>query len=383
MYDFVLRDVHTDEASYDILVHLEPEQTLNLTNISSMSQSDIVNMVQKTGMEREVANEFYQSHLMYRALHPEVTLHDASWFEANMSRQTQIDVRKDAIRDAAVITIKNIYSVPNNNVADSDKIITKVVGAYTTNSTAELARGVYYYFYPVHNNGTEVRDIISINNPEGLALNLYFISMEDGDNSPYTPELKLINGSPSLLNICSNMDSTQWSSVPSGIEIKSLGNMSEEQTLFAMDVKVYTHKESSFQNDNTFTPNPKHMLVNTGATLLDSTEKFNVNVDSEIRNPIPDDPDDPDNTDPVDPDNPHKNNTGFSDAISKSYKYDGNEHSITENNGSYVTWEGETEATDVGQYIAYAKPSDGHTWPNGSTNKKQIVWYIMVKCNLV
>lgn len=374
IYDFVLRDVTTDEGSYDILVHLEPEQTLNLTNITSMSQSNIVNMVQKKGMEREVANEFYQNHLMYKALHPEIESHDATWFESNMTRQTQVDVRKDAIRDAAVITIKNIYSVPNDTVSKSDIKNTVVVGSYTTNSTAELAQGVYYYFYPLHNNGDVVRDNISINNPEGLALNLYFIAMEDGDRTPYKPALSLINGSADLLNICSNMDKSQWSSLPDGLTIKSLGNISKQQTLFSVDVKVYTHKESHFENDNTFVPNSKHMLVNTGATLLDSTEKFNVNVDSEIRNPIPDDPDDPDA--PVNPDDPPRIDTGFSDAISKSFKYDGNEHSITENNGSYVTWEGETEATDVGQYIAYAKPTEGHTWPNGSTSKKQIVWYI-------
>lgn len=369
MYDFVLRDVYTDEASYDVLVHLEPEQTLALTNISSMSQSNVVNMVQKTGMEREVAEEFYQSHLIYATIHPEIATHNVVWFLNNMTRQTQIDVRKDAIRDAAVITVKSIYSVPDETVASSDKIITKVVGSFTTNSTSELAQGVYYYFYPLRNNGAVVRDKMSIKNPEGLALNIYFIAMDDGDDSTYTPQLLIENGDVSVLDICSNLENDTWSSLPEGLTIKSLGNISQEQTLYSMDVKVFTHKESNFEDNNAFVPNSKHMLVNTGATLLDSTEKFNVNVDSEILNPIPDDDDNSDEDDPI-------FDSGFSQAISKSFKYDGEEHSIREDNGKYVTWEGETEATDVGQYIAYAKPTENHTWPNGSTNKKQIVWYI-------
>ena len=375
-YDFVLRDISTDEASFDVLVHVEPKQTLTIANINSIDKSSIVNMVQGKNMETTVAEEFYSSHLMYVALHPGTTQRSALWFQQNMTRVTQVDVRQDAVRDAAVITVKNTYTAPNNTVASSDQNITKVVGSYTTNSTAELAQGVYYYFYPVRNNGTQVRDTIQISNPEGMALNIFLISMEDGDNTEYTPELEFINSpsGESLLTICSNMAQDQWDEVPAGVTIKTLGNMSDEQTMYNVDVTVYTHKEDSFEND-VFAPKSNLLLVSTNATLLDSSERFDINVDSEIRNPIPE-PEDPDNPNPpaIDPD---PDVHGFADANSRTFYYDGTEHSVEEDNGQHVVWTGTTSGTDAGTYIAYATPTPGNKWPNGSTGTRQIIWYIL------
>ena len=60
-YDFVLRNIHTDEAGFDVLVHVEPEQTLTIADISSMSSSNLVNIVEKKDLDVSVAETFISS----------------------------------------------------------------------------------------------------------------------------------------------------------------------------------------------------------------------------------------------------------------------------------------------------------------------------------
>lgn len=382
-YDFVLKNIATEEANYDVLVHVEPEQTLQIADIASMSSSDLVNIVQKKTLDANVAETFFESHQLYCSLNRTSTSLTIDDFRNQMTRQITVDIRNDAIRGTTVITVKAVYTAPDGTVDTADKYITKTVGSFTTNSTAELADGVYFYYYPLR--GTTSRDVIVVNNPDSMAIKVYLIVMNDDTTGNYNPILQFSDLTPtnaaSSTIFCSNLPQDDFASIPVGSEIRTLSNTSEEQTLYSMDVKVYTHKDSSFEADGTFKPNDQYLLVDTNATLLDSSERFDINVDTEFGNPIPDDeePGLPGDEPGLGDDTLTPGGTkGYAEASGKNYTYDGTEHDVTEGNtrGSFVEWSGTTKATDAGMYYAYAKPLDGHTWPNGTTGKRQITWII-------
>ena len=382
-YDFVLKNIATEEANYDVLVHVEPEQTLQIADIASMSSSDLVNIVQKKTLDANVAETFFESHQLYCSLNRTSTSLTIDDFRNQMTRQITVDIRNDAIRGTTVITVKAVYTAPDGTVDTADKYITKTVGSFTTNSTAELADGVYFYYYPLR--GTTSRDVIVVNNPDSMAIKVYLIVMNDDTTGNYNPILQFSDLTPtnaaSSTIFCSNLPQDDFASIPVGSEIRTLSNTSEEQTLYSMDVKVYTHKDSSFAADGTFKPNDQYLLVDTNATLLDSSERFDINVDTEFGNPIPDDeePGLPGEEPGAGDDALTPGGTkGYAEASGKNYTYDGTEHDVTEGNtrGSFVEWSGTTKATDAGMYYAYAKPTDGHTWPNGTTGKRQITWTI-------
>ena len=393
-YDFILKNIHTEEASFDVLVHVEPEQTLKIADISSMSSSNLVNIVEKKNLDEDVAETFYQSHQMYSSLRHTNPTKSIDDFKEEMIRNITIDIMNDAVRGTTVITIKAVYTAPDGTVDVADKYITKTIGSFTTNSTAELADGVYFYFYPLRGVG---RDVITVNNPSSMSLKVYLIQMNDEQVGTYNPVLKFSDLTPSnaskTTTFCSNMPQEQFAELPTGVNIKTLSNTTEQQTLYSMDVKVFTHKDGSFAADGTFAPDDKYLLVDTNATLLDSSERFDINVDTEFGNPIPEEPeggepgDEPGNGDDDIEIAPNK---GYAEAGGQNFVFDNIEYDVTikggipgapgaEDAGKFVDWSGTTKATDAGTYFAYAKPKPGHTWPNGTTGKRQVTWTIARK----
>ena len=377
-YDFVLKNIHTEEANFDVLVHVEPQQTLQIADISSMSSSNIVNIVEKKNLDKDVAETFFHAHQLYsnlKGVSPTYTVQD---FQEKMTRQMTIDIRNDAVRGTTVITAKAIYTAPEGTVETADKYITKTIGSFTTNSTAELAEGAYLYFYPLL--GTTSRDEFIINNPDSMAIKIYLIAMNREVTGEYHPSLQFSELTPAnaanTTTICSNLPQDDFSEIPAGVTIKTLSNTAEQQTLYSMNVKVYTHSENSFDDDGAFAPQKKLLIVDTEATLLDSSEKFDVNIDTEFGNGDDELPENPGKGDDDIELNP---NRGHSEAASKNFVYDGTEHDVTIDNGKFVEWSGETKATDAGVYYAYAKPIDGHTWPNGTVSKRQVTWIISRK----
>ena len=390
-YDFVLKNIHTEEANFDVLVHVEPEQTLKIADISSMSSSDLVNIVEKKNLDEDVAETFFQSHQMYCSLRHTSTTMTVQDFQNQMTRQITIDIRNDAIRGTTVITVKAVYTAPEGTVDVADKYISKTVGSFTTNSTAELADGVYLYYYPMRGNS---RDVIIVNNPDSMAIKVYLILMNDEQTGEYNPALKFSDLTPAnaanTTTFCSNHPEDKFAELPTGVHIKTLSNTTEQQTLYSMDVKVFTHKDSSFDTDGVFTPDKKYLLVDTDATLLDSSERFDVNVDTEFGNPIPEEPEGGEpGDDPGDGDDDIEiaPNRGYSEAGGQNFVYSGDEYDVTKigggptdpDAGKFVEWSGQTKATDAGVYYAYAKPTPGHTWPNGTTGKRQVTWTIARK----
>ena len=390
-YDFVLKNIATEEANFDVLVHVEPQQSLQIANISSMSSSDLVNIVEKKNLDEDVAETFFAAHQMYCTLKHTSTSMTVQDFENQMTRHITIDIRNDAIRGTTVITIKAEYTAPDGTVDTPDKYITKTIGSFTTNSTAELAEGVYFYYYPLHGVS---RDVITVNNPDSMGIKVYLIVMNDSETGEYHPTLEFSDLTPAnaanTTVFCSNLPSDEFAELPTGVKVQTLSNTTEQQTLYSMDVKVFTHKDSSFSEDGAFIPNEKYLIVDTDATLLDSSEKFDINVDSEFGNPIPEEPEGGEpGADPGEGDDDivPAPNKGYSEAGGQNFTYSGDEYDVTivgglpggEEAGKYIEWSGQTKATDAGVYFAYAKPVSGHTWPNGTTGKRQITWTIARK----
>ncbi len=70
--------------------------------------------------------------------------------------------------------------------------------------------------------------------------------------------------------------------------------------------------------------------------------------------------------------------TASASLTSGSKTYNGSTQYAT-TSGSHVTWSGTTSAINAGSYTAYATPSTGYSWSDGTTSRKTFTWSISKK----
>ena len=379
-YAFLLRGVENDEMKVDVLATIKSEADFDIVNITSMDQTEVVYARQKENMDETIANEYLAYNSEYMALKADTeagVLKDTTYFKENMKREITVDIVQNAFSEAVTIEIYATYTMdpqsPEGRMfPDSDSVIKKKLGEFTTNSTAEFARGVYVYYYPLMNQGT-ARDSFVIKNENELNVPVYFIAMADDaafdvtNLTNYNPILKIHELSNTVYQaarttVCSNIPKDLWDvtitpNKPQPFSVKSLGNLTNQQTLYSVNFQVYRYKnESVGENANgkkAYVPNEKDLLAETTGTFIDTSEILDVKSDKTTGlTPVP----------------------GIATAGKYSLIYSG-----TQQEGVYgdnVNWTGVTHATNAGTYTAYATPIPGFAWADGSNVEKKITWTI-------
>jgi prepilin-type N-terminal cleavage/methylation domain-containing protein len=378
-YAFLLSEVETDEMNVDVLVTITPEETFDIVNISAMNQAEVYCVQQYKEMDKDVAAQYREANALYHELNNSVELKDETYFLENMVRTITIDIQQDVAGDSVTVVITAEYTIDTNCLKDGDKHITKNIGNYSTNSTAEFTKGIYLYYYPLHNGSSSVRDKFIIINENELSVPVFLIALStDGlinytdpnaygnvGGIKYTPDLTVrelsdrVYQKSSRTTVCSNVPNAQWikNLIPLGnrtLEVKTLGNASKQQTLYSMVVQVYRHRADSYDEDGIFTPRSKDLLIETTGSFIDTSEKMDID-DAKSTGLV---------TEP---------------GVATAWKY----NDLTFNgmqqmgvDGLNVEIVGTQHATEAGTYSATVTPKKNCTWGDGSTSSRTFVWTI-------
>lgn len=373
-YAFLLKNVENNDMNVDILTTITPLQTGSIANITSMQQTDIIFVKQDPAMNQAVAKEFDQKNNLYRSTDGSVIDRSEDWYLRNMKRTITIDMEKDMRSDAVTITISAVYSVDglrDNGVREGQGTFTKQLGSFSTNSTAEFAKGIFLYYSPLFYDGetSDGRDTVVINNMNELAVPVYLIAVDnsaenDMDYAGYKPALVVNELSTEVYQdqarttVCSNIPDAQWSKTltPGAgrtLTVKTLGNNAEQQTLYSVNIAVYNHRDGSFNEDGVFQPREKDILITTDGTILDTSELMDIDNDTTTGiTPTP----------------------GQASVWKVDLTYNGEEQTGVQ--GSNVVFGGTISATDAGTYTATATPARNFVWADGTNGTKTITWTI-------
>lgn len=373
-YAFVLKGIESDDMLVDVLATITPEKSYDIVNIINMQQSEMVLFKQPTHLNQTVADEFNKRNDTIRLTDSSVIDRSPEWYLNNMSRTVTLDLVKDARTDAVTITATALYTmedVDDNGLRNGQMTYSKKLGSFSTNSTAEFARGVYLAYNPLVYVGerNNDRDHFVINNKNELGVPIFLIAQSEDaavdvtSLTNYKPTLEVNELSAQIYQkvarttVCSNIDDNQWQKTlyPVGrdLNVKTLGNNSEQQTLYSLTIQVFRHRNESFNDDGVFMPRDKDLLVETNGTFLDTSEKLDINDDVSTGLTTP---------------------PGEANAWRVEVVYDGT--SQTGVQGNNVDWSGTTYAIEAGTYTATATPKQGYAWANGETTPKKITWVI-------
>ena len=371
-YAFVIAEVENDEVNLDIVATITPEQKNQIVNIVSMNQTEVKYVRQESGSDLDAAKTFKKANDMYVAL-GKAESKTLNWFLENMTRTITVTLAQDTFTESATIIVEAEYHIDDNCVREADKTITKTLGSFSTNSTSEFARGIYVYYYPLKDGSNGTRDFFVINNKNELATPFFLVAMSDGaaldteNLIGYKPKITVNELSDQIYDkvarttVCSNIKDELWqkSVFPVGrdFNVKSLGNTSEQQTLYKMTIQIYRHRDESFDENKMFTPNTKDLLVETTGTFIDTSEKLDIDSDK---------------------------TTGLTQTpgtalvrIITGLVYNGEVQEGVYGEG--VKWSGTTKAINAGTYEAKATPDNGYAWPDGTKTTKTVKWSIARK----
>ena len=371
-YAFVLKGVTSDSAKLDVLVTMTPEASSNIVNTNSFDESEVESIMQDKNRANEVAQEFNRrniAYIMQKGQGKSIPSISTETYLKWMRRVVTVTITQNPFTETTDIEVVESFiadapAIYDGLETDVDRTISTIIGTFSTNSTTEFAKGVYYAYYPLLDEGDYKRDSFVVENKNLLAVPCYFIALSDAQIKNYHPSIQLtevqggdaIFGENTRTRICSNIENSLWTKkvTPNNLKltIQSLGNASEKQTMYTLNVNVYAHREDSFDNNNNFTPREKDLLTNTNGSFIDRSES--VDIDSDITTGLVTKP-------------------GVAQVIVQKLEYNEEIQGIK---GVGVVFSGTHQAINAGTYTAYATPAKGYSWPDGSKTARPIVWTI-------
>lgn len=371
-YAFVLKGVTSDAAKLDILVTMTPEAASNIVNTNSFNESEVESIRQDKNRATEMAQEFNRrniAYIMQKGQGKSIPSISTDTYLKWMRRIVTVHIDQNPFTETTTIEVTETYiadapAIYDSLETDTDRTITIQVGSFSTNSTTEFAKGVYYAYYPLLDEGDYKRDSFVVDNEHLLAVPCYFVALSDTQIKNYHPSIAVteanggsgIFGENTRTRICSNVENSLWTkkTTPSDLKltIQSLGNASETQTMYTLNVNVYAHREDSFDDKNNFTPRDKDLLTNTNGSFIDRSES--VDIDSDITTGLVTKP-------------------GVAQVIVQKLEYNEEIQGIK---GVGVVFSGTHQAINAGTYTAYATPAKGYSWPDGTKTARPITWTI-------
>ncbi|MBQ8624993.1 MAG: prepilin-type N-terminal cleavage/methylation domain-containing protein [Agathobacter sp.] len=371
-YAFVLKGVTSDSAKLDILVTMTPEASSNIVNTNSLDESEVESILQDKNRAGEVAQEFNRrniAYIMQKGQGKSIPSVSAETYLKWMRRIVSVKIEQNPYTETTTITVTETYiadapAIHNSLETDVDRTITIQAGTFSTNSTTEFAKGVYYSYYPLLDEGDYQRDHFEVENKNLLAVPCYFVALSNDKIENYHPSIKVtevlggdaIFGESTRTRICSNVENSLWTKKtdPNSLKltVQSLGNATEKQTMYTLNINVYAHREDSFDDANNFTPREKDLLTNTNGSFIDRSES--VDIDSDITTGLVTKP-------------------GVAQVIVPKLEYNEEMQGIK---GVGVTFTGTHSAINAGTYTAYATPAKGYSWPDGTKTARPISWTI-------
>ena len=260
-YYFMLEDVARESARFDIAVHLTKNAangTHTLTNINAMNAPDCGYYEQ--GLSDE--NAVVQFDTAIRAYPNSLGTLTPEEIREAMERKITIDITSVSGNETVKITYE--YEIPSGYTAEQDRYYSESVTIFDNYLSDEKLNAVYLYYRPLYEGVG--RDNIEVVNNNNLDVDVYLIKMKgtgysEYNDTNYTPTIKVketaaASDGKSHALLCTNINKTtsfSYSVTGSTLRFTDLGNEESKDCFYDVEIKVYKHGATPFQEDNRIT----------------------------------------------------------------------------------------------------------------------------------
>ena len=268
-YHFMLEDVTRESAKFDIALHVTKNAangTHNLTNINAMNEPDCGYYEQSLSDE----NAIVQFDTAIRAYPNSLGTLTPEEIREAMERTITIDI--DSVSGNETVKITYDYEIPSGYTLEEDRYYSESVTIFDNYLSDEKLNAVYLYYRPLYEGVG--RDIIEVVNESNLDVDVYLIKMKgtgysEYNDDNYTPTIKLnetasTNGESNAL-LCTNIKKTtgfSYSVLGSTLRFTDLGNEQSQDCFYDVEIEVFKHNATPFQEDNRITSFTGSMMDN-------------------------------------------------------------------------------------------------------------------------
>ena len=268
-YHFMLEEVVRESAKFDIALHITKNAangTHDLTNINAMNEPDCGYYEQSLSDENAIVQFDTAIQSYPNALG---TLTQAEIREA-MQRTITIDIASVSNNETVKITYN--YEIPSGYTQEQDRYYSESVTIFDNYLSGEKLKAVYLYYKPLYEGVG--RDIIEVVNESNLDVDVYLIKVKgegysDYNDANYTPTIRLketiaLNGESNAL-LCTNINKTtsfSYSVLGSSLRYTDLGNEQSTDCFYDVEIEVFKHSNTPFQEDNRITSFTGSMMDN-------------------------------------------------------------------------------------------------------------------------
>jgi len=288
---FVFPNVTQNGKDYDIVLDMESGKVSEEVTAGSMSKKTCLYFAQPNGQADEAASRFETANTAYANKPGKRTaLLNKNQFEQRMKRTVTMDIVPDG--SSVKVTLTADYYIDPGYTENDERHYTVIETSVHDNTDGGLA-SVYYFFYPLYDNSSNIRDSFVINNTEDLDLDIYLISMENTDYSAenmmkYRSKVTVKEKMPQTeyqganarteihTGLMSNVESGHWTvddqNTYVNTAVRSLGVSDDATFMYRLTLTVYEHDDDAFvRNDGktTFLGSEDRLLTSFEGSALD------------------------------------------------------------------------------------------------------------------
>jgi len=270
-YHFMMENVKMDGSEFDVAIHLKESKEGQLVTVKGMNRTDCGYYAQLSGMNRNVAEDYYTKNGSYNEAVEKLTV---SQIEERMSRKITISMKDDDGNQN--VKIDYTYDIGEGYTWPDDRYYSEYITVFDNYASGEELKAVYLYYYPLY--GSTRTDEIVIENNDHLDVDVYLIRMKDNNynaynDAEYRPQIKVIEAgadeATSYVKVCHNISVPVFTyNALSGDRIQkaTLGNVQAKECMYDVTVEIFKHDSEN--------PFDKNNLVNTfTGSILDDSNK--------------------------------------------------------------------------------------------------------------
>lgn len=186
-YYFGMQNVKQDISSYDALIEVDANPyrsggTSVSYNDMEYTQIPIIDD-EKDALCQQKAAYTENALSVFSAAYPTVPEDD---IRDAMKCYTTINIDKTPLGGGAYrIKVSTLYHYTYKHGTDAEISYDKTQENFDNGDTGNALRCVYLYYYPLYRDSSEARDIITINNPSGVPIDLYLFKQLRDSTDPH------------------------------------------------------------------------------------------------------------------------------------------------------------------------------------------------------
>jgi len=276
-YEFRMENVQSEHAKFDVKINLTKNSngTKEIAKIREMNRDDCAYYAQDNTKDEIVAKEFKEWNDNYGSLAIDNLSQDE--FLQRMSREIAVNIEQDESGNQTV-QVQYTYTIPQGYVPQGSEKYVEYSTIFDNYASHEELQAVYIYYYPLYGNYLGRTDSFKIVNESNLDVDVYLIRIKNVEytaykDTTYNPYISVVEKEEGLIDesattICTNIKAGNgvFTHSVSGISVDKtdLGNESSEDIFYDVEITIYKHDTTAFEEENRIT-SFTGSLLDTGA----------------------------------------------------------------------------------------------------------------------